>query len=209
MVLVGCAPAMPIPDLPLQDQKLSGSERDALRQKLDELDGAIQQTSPDVFVRLLPPADTQSIDDLRESLGGVQNDYLELWFSWHNGSTGGSAGLLPLGSAITSAEAIADRDMTRSVPGAMAHRRRDIKLLEDAAGDGFFLDLSSATGEVYYEMLEDPFPRSYGSFAEFLDFLHAVHSAGIAQINPRGVVVFDEAAYQSLETEHFAKIDGE
>ena len=197
-----------ISDARLSNQTLSIANRDDLSKKLNKLDSVLQNVSPSVYARLLPPADEDSINALREGLGGVQNDYLELWFTWHNGSTGGSAGLLPLGGAHTIAEAIADRQLNRSIPGLMPRRHRDIKLLDDGAGDGFFLDLSSPRGNVYYEMLEDPFPQSYGSFSQFLDFLYAVHAAGIAEINSRGVVVFDEVAYRALEARHFAEFGG-
>ena len=206
LFVCGCSQSNPIPDLKLSNQTLTNANLEDLGNKLNELDTVLQNVSPKVHARLLPPADDDSIRALREALGDIQNDYLELWFTWHDGSTGGSAGLLPLGGALTSSEAIADRELNRSIPGLMPRRHHDIKLLDDGAGDGFFLDLSSPHGNVYYEMLEDPFPQSYGNFSQFLDFLHAVHKAGIADINPRGVVVFDESAYRSLEANHFGEI---
>jgi hypothetical protein len=103
-------------------------------------------------------------------------------------------------------ESLADRKMIRDIPFVDAKRKSALKIMDDGAGDGFFLDIASATPRVFYHMLEDPYPRDYGTLQEFVDFITDVHAAGLATEREKGMVEFDLPRYQKVEAEYLAKI---
>ena len=107
------------------------------------------------------------------------------------------------------AEAIADRQQIQSIPLVDAQRQSAIKILSDAAGDGFFLDAESPNPRVFYHMLEDPYPRYYGTLSQFVDFIESIHAAGLATKNEVGMVDFDYEGYQELEAAYLQSIDSE
>jgi hypothetical protein len=85
-------------------------------------------------------------------------------------------------------------------------RKRAIKILEDGAGDGFFLDLSSPNPRVFYHMLEDPFPRDYGTLQEFVQFIADVHASGVVSPDKHGMADFDLEKYDRLESDYLRKL---
>jgi hypothetical protein len=87
-------------------------------------------------------------------------------------------------------------------------RRSALKILEDAAGDGFFLDVAIPRPRVFYHMLEDPFPQDYGTLAQFVSFIAEVHAAGLASAGEGGVVNFDLDRYAEIEADYLRRIGG-
>lgn len=200
-IAIGCGGQPTVSSVTMTD-----AQRAELLAALEKLDETLEQHAPEIFKQFAPPASDDDIKELRSGLGGVDRPFLELWFRWHNGGQNGVVGLLPLGDALSIQEALADRAMNQSISMMHHSRRRDIKLLDDGAGDGYFLNLSSNPPRVYYEMLEDPAQTDYGTLAEFVDFIEQVHAAKITTVDDRGFVDFDWDAYSKLETKHLASL---
>jgi hypothetical protein len=190
---------------------MSADGRDALDANLATLETTLENKSPFVFAKLAPGATPEEIVKLRSELGGAQIECLEIWFRWHNGCTDRLTDVLPLGRMISIDEALKDRQAMQSVPFVDAKRLSALKILDDAAGDGFFLDVTSANPRVFYHMLEDPFPRDYGTLAEFVAFIREVHDAEIVTQNEHGMAAFDLDRYQEIETAYLRRVgaDGE
>lgn len=186
---------------------MNESELNLIVATQEKLDSTLESNSPFVFEELAPPASPDEIEKLRTEFGGIEQPYLEAWFLWHNGGLTHPVCLLPLGGMLSISEAISDRSANQSLPCPdYGRRKRSIKLLDDDCGDGFFLDLSESPPQASYEMMEDPFPTRYGSILQLLQFIERVHAAGIASVNERGVVVFEDLKYQELEDQHLASI---
>ncbi len=143
----------------------------------------------------------------RSELGGVQVECLELWYGWHNGREGNLTYVSPLGRMLPIGEALENRRMAQDIPFVDTKRKNAFKILDEGAGDGFFLDIASATPRVFYHMLEDPFPRDFGTLQEFVCFIADVHAAGIASETEDGMVRFDLPRYQEVEAEYLARIE--
>jgi len=186
---------------------MSAKERDALQASLAKLESTLQSKSPFVFNKLAAGASQQEISTLRSELGGTQIQCLETWYRWHNGCTDRLTDILPLGRMLSIAESLRDRKETQNIPFVDAKRKSALKILDDSAGDGFFLDISNSNPRIFYHMLEDPYPRDYGTFEEFVTFIDAVHEAGLASQNEHGMVAFDLDRYQKLEAEYLERIE--
>ena len=185
----------------------NGTEIDEMSAAQTNLDQTLQKHSPFVFKRLGAPATDSEIARLRAALAGLEVDDLESWFRWHNGWEKLPTKLLPLGAVVSIDQAIEDRSAYQLEAFVSERRKRNIKVLDDGAGDGFFVDLSATPPRIYYEMMENPVPKDFGTVIEFLQFIDRVHSAGITSLNEYGVVDFDEASYNKLELEHLEKIE--
>ena len=185
---------------------MNDEERNELRAAQAKLDDTLRKHSPFVYDELAPSATDAEIEKLRAELDVTERPYLELWFKWHNGCTDHPMRLLPLGDLISVDESIEDRSSIQDMPFVHQRRKRDIKLLDDGCGDGFFLDLTASPPRIYYEMLEDRFPTDYGTMLQFLQFIDRVHTAGITSVNEREIVIFDATAYQKLEAEHLSSV---
>ena len=185
---------------------MSDEQQTALNTGLAELEATLKDRSPFIFARLAPAATDEELAALRAGLEGVQVQCLELWYQGHNGCSGHTTDILPLGRMLSISEALQDRRMIQGIPLVDAKRKRALKILEDGAGDGFFLDVASPTPRVFYHMLEDPFPRDYGSLQQLVTFINDVHVAGLASEKESGMVVFDLARYQELEVNYLRKI---
>jgi hypothetical protein len=196
----GCGQHAPV------NSNLSAQQQKALSASLAKLDDALKNASPFVFARLAPGATPDKIARLRSELGGAQIQSLELWYQWHDGCTDQTADLLPLGRMLSIEEALEDRNETQQIPLVDAKRKSALKILDDGAGDGFFLDIASPSPRVFYHMLEDPYPRDYGTLKEFVTFIRDVHAAGLASQNENGRVAFDLDRYQKMESEHLESI---
>jgi hypothetical protein len=59
---------------------------------------------------------------------------------------------------------------------------------------------------VFYHMLEDPYPRDFGTPQEFVAFINDIHAAGLASLNEHGMVVFDLDRYQNIKSGYVEKI---
>ena len=200
-ICVGCG------QVPLTDSlTMNDSESNELKVVQAKLDETLRNHSPFVFDELASPATDAEVAKLRSELNGADCPHLESWFRWHNGCANHPMGLLPLGSLLSIDESIEDRSAIQNVPFVHERRKRDIKLLDDGAGDGFFLDLTKSPPRIYYEMLEDPIPTDFGTMMQFLQFIDRVHAAGIASVNEHGIVDFDDAGYQRLEDDHLASV---
>jgi hypothetical protein len=185
---------------------ISGKELDALRASLAKLEETLKTKSPFVFAKLAPAATDDEIKTLWNGLDGAQVQSLEVWYRWHNGCEGQFTDVLPLGRMLSIAEAIEDRKQIQTVPFVDAKRKSALKILEDGAGDGFFLDIASTRLRVFYHMLEDPYPRDYGTLEQFVTFIRDVHEAGLAKEKKDGMVEFDLKGYQTMEAEYFKRI---
>lgn len=188
---------------------MSKNEQEALRTALQQLEKTLQEKSPFIADTLAPPATDADLKSLWFELGGAQIECLETWYRWHNGCTSPTIDLIPLGRMLSIDEAIADRKQIQSIPLVDAQRRSAIKILADAAGDGFFLDVESPNPRVFYHMLEDPYPRYFGTLGQFVDFIDSIHTAGLATKNENGMVDFDYERYQELENEYLRSVGGE
>lgn len=185
---------------------MSDRQRDDLKANFTKLDETLASKSAFVYAKLAPSATEGDIATLRSELGGAQIQCLELWYQWHNGCGGRFTDLLPLGRMLSLAEAIEDRKRTQSIPFVDAKRKIALKILADSAGDGFFLDIASPNPRVFYHMLEDPFPRDYGTMEEFVSFIDQVHAAGLASENEHGMVAFNLDHYKKIEADYLKKI---
>ena len=185
---------------------MSNEEKNALMASLSKLEETLKNNSPFIFAKLAPAATDQEIANLRDELGGAQIDYLETWYRWHNGCRDRTTDFLPLGRMLSIHETLADRKMIQNIPFVDKKRKISLKILEDAAGDGFFIDLSIESPRVFYYMLEDPYPKDYGTLKDFVEFISSVHAAGIATENERGMVEFDLDLYHKVKNEYLTRI---
>jgi hypothetical protein len=186
---------------------MSEDEKKTLTAELERLQSVLNDKSPFVAEKLAPGATEAEILALRSEVAGAQLDELEIWFKWHNGCTDRLTDLLPLGRMLSISEALETRKMLQSTPFVDARIKRSLKLLEDIAGDGFYVDLTESNPRVFYCMIEDPYPTYYGTLQEFVAFVSEVHEAGLATPNSNGMVDFDQVHYQELESKHLAGTD--
>lgn len=186
---------------------MTPEEGDELQASLAELESALTKHSPFIHSKLAAPASEEGIAALREGLGGVEVQCLETWYRWHNGCVDNLTDFLPLGRMLSISEALDDREMIQEYPFVDSKRKSAIKILEDGAGDGFFLDVSSSEPRVFYHMLEDPFPRDYGALRHFAQFIARVHSSGVASLDENGMVDFDLVEYDRIESDYLRKLE--
>jgi hypothetical protein len=196
----GCGQPNPV------DSSMSSNQKNALTASLRQLEETLATKSPYIFAKLGSGATNEQLLPLRSELGGAQIECLELWYQWHNGCTDQITNVLPLGRMLSIAEAIDDRRLIKEVAFVDAKRKNAWKILDDGAGDGFFLEVTSANPRVFYHMLEDPYPRDYGTLQEFVAFIDVVHAAGVASEDANGMVEFDDDRYQKIEAEYLAKL---
>lgn len=185
---------------------MSDEQQNALSASLAKLEDILRDKSPFVIAKLAPSATDEELATLRSELDGVQIQCLELWYGWHNGCTGGSTDILPLGRMLSITESLEDRKLTQGIPFVDAKRKNALKILDDGAGDGFFLDITSRNPRVFYHMLEDPNPRDCGTLQEFVAFISDVHAAGLATEKENGMVTFDLDRYQKAEADYLQKL---
>jgi hypothetical protein len=200
LVLAGCAR----PDA--TSSMLSVESRQALELSLAELQAELQKNAPFILEKLSGPASDEQIAQLRVELDGAEVQCLEVWYRWHNGCDDPLTRILPLGRMLSIAESTEDRRAIQSIPFVDTKRKQAIKLLDDGAGDGFFLDVSSAAPRVFYHMLEDPWPRDYGPLDSFVEFLTQVHRSGLATVNENGMVDFDWERYDAIQSDYLSKV---
>jgi hypothetical protein len=200
ILATGCGPHKVV------SSTMSNAEQIALATSLAKLEDVLANKSPFIFAKLGPGATDEDVGRLRSELGGAQIQCLELWYRWHNGCSGHTTDLLPLGRMLSIAEALEDRKGIQEIPFVDTKRKNALKILEDVAGDGFFLDIASPSSRVFYHMLEDPFPRDYGTLQEFVAFISDVHAAGLASEKDNGIVAFDLDRYQKIESEYLQGI---
>jgi hypothetical protein len=189
-----------------RSSSLSNKEQSDLSASLAKLDETLASKSRFIFAKLLPGATQPDIDALRKGLGGSQIECLEVWYKWHNGCADRITDLLPLGRMLSINESLENRKQIQSIPFVDAKRKSALKILEDSAGDGFFLDVESQNPRVFYHMLEDPYPRDYGTFVEFISFIRDVHEAGIVSENKHSMADFDLNRYQKIEADYLKSL---
>lgn len=197
----GCSKPVP------QSAAMPAKEQRDLRECLAELDEVLRKKSPFVLDKLAPGADVAEIEKLRAELGVAKIEPLEIWFEWHNGCTDRLTELLPLGRPLSISESLENRKQLQATPFVDEKIKRSLKLLEDLAGDGFYVDLTEPSPRVFYCMLEDPYPKYYGTLPEFVAFVSEVHGAGLATLNSNGMIDFDQTRYGELESKHRAGTD--
>jgi hypothetical protein len=185
---------------------MSAKEKDALKANLAKLESTLKNKSPFIFDKLASGASQQEIGRLRSGLGGAQIECVEIWYRWHNGCTDRLTDVLPLGRMLSIAESLEDREGAKNIPFVDAKRKSALKILDDGAGDGFFLDIASPIPRVFYHMIEDPYPRDFGTLQEFVNFINDVHAAGLASENDHGMVAFDLDRYQTIEADYRREI---
>lgn len=186
---------------------LTSAEQEDMSKRLALLDATLEEHVPFILAKLAPPATDEDLAELWAGLGGSHIQSLELWYRWHNGCTDNKTDLLPLGRMLSISEALADRKAIQTIPFVDAKRRGALKILEDLAGDGYFLDVTSSRPRVFYQMLEDPwFPRDYGPLKDFVQFLVDVHAAGISSQDKYGMVDFDPKEYDRIESTYLRNL---
>ena len=181
-------------------------EQKNLNERLAKLEATLEENAPFVHAKLAPPATEDQLAELRTGLGGTQVQSLALWYQWHNGCIDATTNVLPLGRMLSISESLQDRKMIRGIRFVDEKRKSALKILDDGAGDGFFVDVTSPNPHVFYHMLEDPFPRDYGTLKDFVQFMMQVHAAGLSSEDEHGMVDFDMARYDKLESEYFGKL---
>ena len=107
---------------------------------------------------------------------------------------------------LSISESTTDLVEIREIPFVHSRRKRSLKLLEDVAGDGFYIDLTDSKSRVFYEMLEDPYPTYYGTLDQFLTFIAKVHAAGIVTIDGQGMTSFPYDVYDRIENEYLKSL---
>lgn len=191
---------------PVVATSLTLPEAQALADSFERLEKVLASKAAAIHTNLAPSATDADIAALRASLNGNTNAVLEAWFRWHNGATNRSASLLPLGHPLSITETLEERKMMQRIPFVDKLRKSAVKILDDGAGDGFFVDVTTAQPAVFYHMLEDPTPRSYGTMTEFVNFIAAGFENGVLYISAAGDFAYDEKKYEALEAEHFKAI---
>ena len=189
------------------EQQHVATAKSALDANLAKLDDTLKSKSRFVFDKLAPGATEQEIARLRTGLGGAEIECLERWYRWHNGCTDRLTDIMPLGRMLSIDESLKDRNDEESIPFVDDTRKTAIKILDDSCGDGFFLDIASPNPRVFYDMLEDPFPRDYGTLDEFVAYIDSLHAAGLASLNEHAMVSFDLAPYAKLKREYLSHIN--
>jgi hypothetical protein len=202
VLLGGCGQPKikPVSLSPEDERKLAG--------ELAALDAVLRQHTPQVAAKLNPPAAPADIARLRTELAGAIIQPLEAWFQWHNGAARqpGPVVLIPLGRPVDLRAALAERNLIRQIPLVPTRRKLALKILDDDAGDGFFVDLVGGQARVFYHMLEDPDSyQDYGRLEEFVGFIRSVHEAQILAIAKEGPDEFDLQKYQMLEAAYFGR----
>lgn len=190
-----------------QSAAMSAKEQRDLRECLAELDEVLREKSPFILDKLAPGADVAEIEKLRAELGVARIEPLEIWFERHNGGTDRVTELLPLGRPLSISESLENRKLLQATPFVDEKIKRSLKLLEDVAGDGFYLDLTEPSPRVFYCMLEDPYPAYYGTLPDFVAFVSKVHEGGLATLNSNGMIDFNQVRYLELESKHLAETD--
>jgi hypothetical protein len=185
---------------------MSNKAQGNLSASLAKLDETLATKSAFIHAKLAPGATQKDIDTLRSGLGGAQIECLEVWYKWHNGCSGRITDVLPLGRMLSIAESLEDRKEIQNIPFVDAKRKSALKILEDGAGDGYFLDVESQNPRVFYHMLEDPFPRDYGTLEEFVSFIGDVHAAGVVTENEHGMAAYDLDRYKTIEAGYLKRI---
>lgn len=185
---------------------LSPAEAQALTESFARLEKVLATKATVLHTNLTPPATVAEIAVLRAALNGTTNLVLEAWFGWCNGTTNQSADLLPLGRPLSIAEALEDRKLIQSIPLVDKLRRQSLKIMDDGAGDGFFVDVTSSRPRVFYHMLEDGTPQYYGTMPEFVNFIATGFETGVLFVNTKGEFAYDHAQYEALEQKHFQAI---
>ena len=185
---------------------LSPGDKQGLNESLVLLDTSLLEHAPFIHAKMAPPASEDDLSELWKELDGNKVQVLEMWFRWHNGCVDRTTDLLPLGRMLSISETLADRREIQDIPFVDAKRKTSLKILDDGAGDGFFLDVSSAQPRVFYHMLEDPFPRDYGSLENFVRFIVEVHSDSVFSEDANGAVDFDLDEYHRIESKYLQKL---
>lgn len=194
------------PGTPAANVALSPAEAQALSDGFARLDKVLAAKAVSIQTNLSPPAKDEEIAALRAALGGKKIDVLEAWFRWHNGGKDLRHDLLPLGRPMSVADSLEDRKSLQTIPFVGKLRKSSVKILDDGAGDGFFLDPTAAKPVVFYQMLEDPTPRVYGTMTEFVNFLASGFESGVLSTNAAGELAYDGKKYQALEAAHFRSL---
>lgn len=182
------------------------AESQALKNSFDRLDAALVSQALEIHQELAPPATDAEIQKLRRALNGKRVESLEAWYRWHNGTIDHTF-LLPLGRPLSIAEALDHRSEIQTVPFVDDLRTSAIKLMDDGAGDGYFLDVTSPTPQVFYHMLEDPFPRYYGTMENFINYVARDYEDGIVFVNDSGQLDYDDSEFAVKEEAHLAKFN--
>ena len=181
---------------------MTEQEKKGLSAALANLESVLDEKSPFISKKLSGAASEKDIVALRKELGGIEIQCLENWYCWHNGCTDKLTDIIPLGRMLSISESLEDRAMTQKIPFVDSKRKNAIKILDDGAGDGFFMDISIPRPRIFYHMLEDPFPRDYGTLEDFVVFIKEVHASGIAAVQTNGMVNFDLDKYHIIESKY-------
>lgn len=201
LLLVVCSCSKPAVITPLTPAELQ-----ELQNGFTHLQNVLMIKAPFLQTNLAPPALDTEIAGLRSALNGRKIEVLEAWFRWHNGTTNLSMSLLPLGRPLSLAESLEDRKMIQGIPFVDRLRKNSIKILDDGAGDGFFLDVTAAKPLVFYHMLEDPTPRAYGTMTEFISFIASVFEKDAFFVNATNGFGYNREIYEALEAVHFKSL---
>lgn len=200
MLLCSCGKQRPV------SSAMSSTDAKALAKAFARLDEVLASRAPKIFANLGGPAGNADITELRKALNGAKIDALEAWYRWHNGTLGQPANLLPVGYPISIKEALKDRKMIGKVPFVDGLRKGSIKILEDGAGDGFFLDITKSRPTVFYHMLEEPTPTSFGSMRVFVGFITECFEDGTIFVNDAGKLDYHSADYNKAEERFLARL---
>jgi hypothetical protein len=187
---------------------LTPAEAQALTDSFARLELVLASKASAIHTNLAPPASEADIAALRTALNGTTNAALEAWFRWHNGARNRNTSLLPLGWSMSIAESLEERKMIQSVPFVDKLRKSAVKILDDGAGDGFFVDVTKAPPVVFYHMLEDPTPLAYGTMTEFVNFIATGFENEVFFINAAGEFAYAAQKYETLEAAHFRAVGG-
>lgn len=185
---------------------MTTEQKKALCTNLAKLEETIKKKTPAIYTTMAPPATDEEIAQLRVALRGAQIENLELWFRWHNGGKEYPYILLPLGNSLSISEALGDQKMIQDIPFVDTWRKGALKILDDGAGDGYFLDIANPNPCVFHHMLECDSATYYGTLEQFISFINTVHNGVEITINEQGVYEFEEKQYYGLEEEYLQKI---
>ncbi len=179
----------------LREYRLTAPERSDLDNAVARLQQQLREKAPALAARHRPlPESTRRF--LREQLGGVVVEPLEVWLEFSNGLN--EQEIMPLGEPmdITAAAGLFLISRQPWFRGLSPERADCLMLLHDGAGDGYFLKLAGDAPEVYYDMQEVPGDAfRLGNLTDFLNFL----ADGLEQ----GIWTFDDNGHIHYDMENF------
>lgn len=178
-----------------------------LQNALQSLDQIIKDKAQSLHDNLADGATDKQIVELQSEFNNEITPCIEQWFRWRNGSIKQFSEIIPLGELVSIEQVVEYRNQLKNSGLKRILRFNSVLLLEDGAGDGYFVDLQRSPPEVYYEMLEDPTPTYYGTMFEFVRYITEGYKSGVFSIDDDGELECNDELFERYEESHLEKTD--